>query len=252
MNESSKAFRIAATGDLHYTKNSKGAHQELFTEASKVADVLLLCGDLTDYGTVEEARILGEDLKAYCTIPTVGVVGNHDFESGQVEAVTSTLCDFGVKMLEGECVEIGPVGFAGVCGFGGGFGKYMLNAWGETLIKTFAHEAGEQAMKLERALARLQSPHRVVLLHYSPLRETVEGEPPEIMPFLGSSRLEAPLNSFKVDVAFHGHAHRGAPSAQTSMGIPVFNVSIPVLKASEPHRPGFRLVELTTSVADKS
>lgn len=240
-----KPLRIAAVGDIHYTKTSKGLHQPLFAEASKAADVLLLCGDLTDYGHIEEAKVLGEDLRAFCTIPVIAVLGNHDFETGHAEEISKTLTEFGVHMLDGESIEIGGVGFAGVCGFGGGFGKYMLNAWGEPLVKSFAHEAVEHAMRLERSLARLKTTRRVVLMHYAPLRETVEGEPPEIMPYLGSSRLEGPLNRFDVTVAFHGHAHGGAPEGKTSSGVPVYNVALHVLQRTQPAQPWFRLVEVT-------
>jgi Icc-related predicted phosphoesterase len=244
MTGESKVVRIAAVGDLHYTKTSKGALQPLFAEASKAADVLLLCGDLTDYGTLEEAKALAEDIRAFATIPVLAVLGNHDCESGHMEEVSNILENQGVKMIEGECTEIKGIGFAGVCGFGGGFGKYMLNAWGESLVKAFAHEAVEHAMRLERALARLQTPKRVVMMHYAPLRETVEGESPEVMAFLGSSRLEGPLNRFNVSVAFHGHAHNGALEARTSGGVPVYNVSLPLLKRLLPNQPWFRVVEL--------
>ena len=133
-------------------------------------------------------------------------------------------------MLDGEAVEIGGVGFAGVCGFGGGFGRRMLNAWGEPLIKQFVQEAIDQALLLEQALGKLQTDRRVVVLHYSPIRATVTGEDPEIFPFLGSSRLEEPINRFRVSAVFHGHAHNGASEGVTSSGIPVYNVSLPLLQ----------------------
>lgn len=244
MSSETKPLRIAAVADLHCTKTSRGALQPLFAEISHSADVLLLCGDLTDYGLPEEAHLLAEDLKNHMTVPVLAVLGNHDFESGHATEVGSILAETGVKMLDGECCEIGGIGFAGVCGFGGGFGRLMLNAWGEPLIKTFVQEAVEQAMKLERALARLSTPKRVALLHYSPIADTVQGEPQEIFPFLGSTRLEGPLNRFNVEVAFHGHAHNGQPQGKTSSGVPVYNVSLPVLRKSQPDHPGFRLFEL--------
>jgi len=126
--------------------------------------------------------------------------------------------------------EFRGVGFAGVPGFGGGFGPRMLNAWGEPVIKAFVQEAIDHALRLEQALARLHTEHRVVLLHYAPIRETVEGENLEIIPFLGSSRLEGPLNRFGVTVAFHGHAHGGAPEGFTTTRVPVYNVSMQVLE----------------------
>ena len=241
----SKPLRIAAVGDIHYTRTSKGHLHPLFTEASKEADVLLLCGDLTDYGHAEEAHVLAEDIQSHATIPVLAVLGNHDYETGHVDEITRIIEGAGVKLLEGECAEIGGVGFAGVCGFGGGFGRAMLNAWGEPLIKDFVQEAVNHAMRLERALARLETAKRVVVTHYSPLRETVEGENPEIFPFLGSSRLEGPINRYNAAVAFHGHAHNGTPEAKSSTGVPVYNVSLPLLKKTQPDRPWFRVVAVT-------
>jgi Icc-related predicted phosphoesterase len=245
MSDNSKPLRIAAVADLHYTRTSKGQAEGLFTEASSAADVLLLCGDLTDYGHTEEAHVLAEDIRTYSKIPILAVLGNHDFESGHVDEIIKIIEGVGVKMLEGDCAEIGGIGFAGVCGFGGGFGRYMLNAWGEPLIKDFAREGVNQAMKLERALARLDTPKRVVITHYAPIRETVEGENPEIFPFLGSTRLEGPLNRFSAAAAFHGHAHNGKAQGFTSSQVPVYNVSMTVLKRVQPDHPWFRLVELT-------
>lgn len=244
MNTDSKPLRIAATADLHCTKSGKGHFHPLFAEASQSADVLLLCGDLTDYGLPEEAHVLAEEIRSYATVPVLAVLGNHDYESGQTAELTRILTEAGVQMLDGECCEIGGVGFAGVCGFGGGFGRRMLNPWGEPLIKSFVQEAIDHGVKLERALGRIETAQRVVLLHYAPIRETVAGEDPEIFPFLGSTRLEGPLNRFNVQLAFHGHAHNGYPEAKTSAGVPVFNVSLPVLKRIQPERPWFRLVEI--------
>jgi Icc-related predicted phosphoesterase len=133
-------------------------------------------------------------------------------------------------MLDGESVEVGGVGFAGVCGFGGGFGRRMLNAWGEPLIKEFVQEALDQSLRLEQALGKLQTDRRVAVMHYSPIRATVAGEDPEIFPFLGSSRLEEPINRFRVSAVFHGHAHNGASEGATVSGVPVYNVSLPVLR----------------------
>lgn len=244
MSEGTNPVRIAATADIHYSKNSKGSLETLFTEASREADILLLCGDLTDYGHVDEAAVLAEDIHTFVKIPVLAVLGNHDYETGHAPEVVRTLENVGVKMLDGECVELLGIGFAGVCGFGGGFGRAMLNAWGEPIIKAFVQEAIDHAMRLERALARLETSKRVVLLHYAPIRETVAPEPPEIFPFLGSSRLEGPLNRFNVDVAFHGHAHNGSPEGFTSTQVPVFNVSLPLLKKTQPDHIGFRLFEI--------
>jgi Icc-related predicted phosphoesterase len=244
MAKDGKKMRIAATADVHYGKHSKGKLQELFTTVSREADVLLICGDLTDYGLPEEAELLAADIRAHLRIPVIAVLGNHDFESAQPNEVAKVLDEAGVEMLDGEAVEIDGVGFAGVCGFGGGFGRRMLNAWGEPLIKSFVQEAIDQALRLEQALAKLTTDRRVVLLHYSPIRGTVEGEPPEIFPFLGSTRLEEPLNRFRVSAAFHGHAHKGTPEAATSTGIPVFNVSHPLLQSQGADHPPYRLFEI--------
>lgn len=237
-------MRIAATADVHYGKQSKGKMHELFAAASQAADVLLICGDLTDYGLPEEAELLAADIRAHVRIPVLGVLGNHDFESGHPEAVRDVLVNAGVHMLDGEAIEIGGVGFAGVCGFGGGFGRRMLNAWGEPLIKSFVKEAVDQSLRLEQALAQLQTERKIVLLHYAPLRATVEGEAPEIFPFLGSTRLEEPINRFRVNAVFHGHAHNGTAEGATATGIPVYNVSAPLMQRDDATKQPFRLFKI--------
>src|SRR5215216_2282316 len=242
--------RLAALSDLHYSKSSQGSFQPLFSQIAESADVLLLCGDLTDYGLVEEARILAKDL-APVKIPMVGVLGNHDFEAGQEHDIAQVLTDVGLHVLDGDTWEYHGVGFAGVRGFCGGFGRGALGPWGEKIIKDFVHEAVQEALKLESALARLKSEQRIVLLHYSPIRATVEGEPLEIYPFLGSSRLEDPLSRFDVTAVFHGHAHKGAPEGRTQTGIPVFNVAHTVLQANYPDQPAFRLFEVYTGPRDE-
>src|SRR5215216_1017248 len=235
--------RLAALSDLHYSKSSQGSFQPLFAQIAESADVLLLCGDLTDYGLTEEARILAKDL-APVKIPMVGVLGNHDFEAGEERDIARILVDVGVHMLDGDTWEFRGVGFAGVRGFCGGFGRGALGPWGEKIIKDFVHEAVQEALKLESALARLSSDHRIVLMHYAPIRATVEGEPPEIFPFLGSSRLEDPLSRVEVTAIFHGHAHKGATEGKTQTGIPVYNVSHAALRSTYPDRPPFRLFEV--------
>jgi Icc-related predicted phosphoesterase len=236
-----RALRIAATADLHYAKHSRGKIHDAFAEASESADVLLLCGDLTEYGLAEEAEELAADIRSAVRIPVVAVLGNHDYESGQPEMVAKILDETGVTMLNGEAVEIAGVGFAGICGFGGGFGRRMLNAWGEPLIKQFVQESISHAIRLEQALVKLQTERRIVVLHYSPIRSTLQGEDPEIYAFLGSSRLEEPINRFRVTAVFHGHAHNGILDGKTSTGIPVYNVSAPALgKSGKP----YRIVEL--------
>lgn len=244
MATSGDVVRIAAMSDVHYGKTSHGKLHQVFTQVTEHADVLVLCGDLTDYGLPEEARVLAKDLASAVRIPIVTVLGNHDFESAQEAEVASILTDAGVRVLDGDSVEIHGVGFAGVRGFCGGFGRGALGAWGERVIKQFVHEAIEEALKLESALAKLNTTSRIAVLHYAPIRETVQGEPEEIFAFLGSSRLEEPLSRYPVDAVFHGHAHRGSVEGRTAGGIPVFNVALPLLEDQFPDRPPYKMFEV--------
>jgi Icc-related predicted phosphoesterase len=248
MGKSASTVRFAAVGDIHATKASAGTLRGFFAQASDAADVLLLCGDLTDYGTAEEAQVLADELVA-ASVPIVAVLGNHDFESGTPEIVRDVLTHAGVHVLDGEACEIEGVGIAGVKGFAGGFGRGSLGAWGEPAIKLFVQEALHEAMKLESALAKLRTPRRIALLHYSPIVGTVEGEPVDIFAFLGSSRLEEPLLRYPVDAVFHGHAHRGTLEARTINGVPVYNVAKPLLQRSRPDQPPFRIFELPRETA---
>jgi Icc-related predicted phosphoesterase len=243
-------LRLAAVGDIHCTKTSSGTLQPLFAQMAASADALVLCGDLTDYGLPEEARILAAELAA-ARVPIIAVLGNHDFESGQQDEVKRILCDTGVTILDGDATEIDGVGFAGVKGFGGGFGQRALEPWGEPTIKRFVQEALDEALKLESGLARLRTERRVAVLHYSPIQATVEGEPTEIFPFVGSSRLEDPLTHFPVTLVLHGHAHHGSPEGRTRNGTPVYNVSLPLLRQLFPDRP-FRILEVPVRPAEPS
>ena len=218
--------------------------QQLFRLVSESADVFLLCGDLTDYGLPEEAHTLTKELAAAMKLPVIAVLGNHDYESGKQVELQRILSDAGVHVLDGDACEVRGIGFAGVKGFAGGFGRGTLEPWGEPSIKHFVHEAVDEALKLEAALARLHTTRRVALLHYAPIQDTVTGEPPEIFPFLGSGRLEEPLNRYEVTVVFHGHAHHGRPQGKTKSGVPVYNVAVPVLRQAYPERPPFRIVEV--------
>lgn len=237
-------LRIAAVGDVHVSKSSQGVFHGMFAQISTTADVLLLCGDFTDYGLPEEARILARELTTSVNIPVIAVLGNHDYESGFQHEVRQILADAGVNVLDGEAIEVHGVGFAGTKGFGGGFGRGALGPWGEPAIKQFVQEAVDESLKLEAALARLRTHRRIAVLHYSPVRSTVEGEPPEIFPYLGSSRLEEPINRYRVSAVFHGHAHRGSPEGRTASGVPVYNVSMPLLARLNPDRPPYLVVEL--------
>lgn len=248
MANAKEVVRLAAVGDIHCTKTSEGTLQPLFSKATESADVLLLCGDLTDYGLPEEAHVLVKELSA-ARIPTLAVFGNHDYESGKQDEVQHILTDAGVTVLDGNACEVQGIGFAGVKGFGGGFGSKALGAWGEETIKKFVHETVDEALKLESALAKLETPQRIAVLHYSPIRATVEGEPPELFPFLGSSRLEEPLTRYSVTAAFHGHAHHGYLEGRTSSNIPVYNVAMPLLRKAFPKQAPFRLLEIPIAPA---
>ena len=247
MNERSDAaaagkLRVAAMGDLHVTEASEHRYRDVFAEISEVADVLVLCGDLTNFGKTREAEILAEDLRTL-TIPSVGVLGNHDYECGQPEEVAKILHSAGLNVLADEAVVIHDVGFAGVKGFLGGFGRGELGAFGEPPIKAFVDAALEEARKLENALRTLKTERSVAVLHYSPVVETVEGEPLEIYPFLGCSRLADAVDRFDhVAAVFHGHAHRGRHQGHTPRGVPVYNCAIMVAEA-ELSRP-YALIEI--------
>jgi Icc-related predicted phosphoesterase len=237
-------MRIAAVGDLHCTAASKGTLEPLLAAMRRDADALVLAGDLTDLGLPEEAHVLARELQAARPRPVVAVLGNHDYEAGAADQVRGILEGAGVAVLDGGTHVVGSVGFAGVKGLGGGFGLRALQPWGEDVMKRLVHETVEEALKLESALARLRTPVRVAVLHYAPIRETVEGEPPEIFPFLGSSRLEEPLIRYEVAVTVHGHAHHGQAEGRTRAGTPVYNVCMALLRAASPTRPPYRLIEV--------
>jgi Icc-related predicted phosphoesterase len=228
-----ETLKLAAIGDLHVTETSEHRYRDMFEEISEVADVLALCGDLTNFGKTREAEILAEDLR-HCTIPTVGVLGNHDYECGQPEEVARILHAAGVTVLGEQAVVIKDVGFAGVKGFLGGFGRGELGAFGEAPIKAFVDAALDEARKLENALRSLKTERNVAVLHYSPIAGTLEGEPLEIYPFLGCSRLADAVDRFDhVAAVVHGHAHRGAFTGATPRGTPVYNCAQMVVEAAE-------------------
>lgn len=235
--------RIGAIGDLHFGRGSAAAVQTVLGAVGAACDVLVLAGDLTDRGGLDEAKGLAKELSAHVRVPIVAVLGNHDFESGCAPEIMDVLRDAGVHVLDGDSCEVHGVAFSGVKGFCGGFGARALGSWGEGAIKQFVHEAVEEALKLEAALSRVTCPSKVAVLHYSPIAETLQGEPPEIFPFLGSSRLEEPIGRFEVTTVFHGHAHNGRPEGHTATGVPVYNVSWMVMQKLRSDRP-FRVVEL--------
>jgi Icc-related predicted phosphoesterase len=223
-------MRVAAIGDLHVQEDSVAPYREMFTEISNSADVLLLCGDLTNFGKTKEAEILADDIKS-CAIPVLGVLGNHDYECGQPDKVCEILTSAGMKVLNEQAVEIEGVGFAGVKGFMGGFGRGELAPFGEPIAKAFVDEVMNEARKLENQLRTLRTDRSVAVLHYSPIEETIEGEPPAIFQYLGSQRLCEPIDRFDhVKAVVHGHSHHGTYEGRTPLGKPVYNVAQFVLR----------------------
>jgi Icc-related predicted phosphoesterase len=225
-------MRIAAVGDLHCRADTRRNIAVALRGADRDADVLLLAGDLTDHGTPDEAAWLAEEL-SQIKMEKCAVLGNHDYESGCQDLVRQKLGEVGVHVLDGEPWALNDLGVAGVKGFAGGFDHAQLQRFGEDVLKTFVDASIQEELKLEKALFQLRTRHRVALLHYSPCRQTLEGEPLEIYPFLGATRLAGPLDQLRPNLAFHGHAHRGALRGATPGGIPVFNVALPVLRRLE-------------------
>lgn len=226
-------MRIAATADLHFVPQNQATLHEQFTRARDEADVLVIAGDLTNNGLPAEMEPL-LNLLVRVRVPTVVVLGNHDYESGREKELAQMLTSGGIKVLEGSAYERDGVGFAGCKGFVGGFGRGALTAFGEPEIKAFVRASIEETLKLERAMSHLRTPKRVVVLHYSPIAATVEGEAREIYPFLGTSRMAEVIDRHGADLVLHGHAHNGTLSGQTTAGIPVQNVAITLLQAQKP------------------
>jgi Icc-related predicted phosphoesterase len=223
--QATEMMKIAAIGDLHVTEGSTAPYREMFAEISRIADVLVLCGDLTNFGKTSEAEILAEDIRT-SAIPVIGVLGNHDYECGQPEVVAEILHEAGMTVLDEQAIEIKGVGFAGVKGFMGGYGRGELAPFGEPIAKAFVDEAMNEARKLENGLRSLRTERSVAVLHYSPIQETLEGEPPEIIQYLGSARLADAIDRFDhVKAVVHGHAHHGKYEGQTVRGTPVYNVA---------------------------
>lgn len=254
MESTKNTMRIAAIGDIHFSEDDKGKWRDFFDAVSRSADVLLITGDLTHTGDESEAEVLANELRA-CQIPVIAVLGNHDYEKGRHKLIRQTLVsNSNVHILDGECIVINGVGFAGVKGFGGGFDNFMLSMFGEPEMKAFVQTAVDESLKLERALARLDQEHhdipKIALLHYSPIAETINGEPKEIYPFLGSSRLAEPLLRRKVRAAFHGHAHAGTLNGKLG-DIPIYNVARPVLIKEQPE-PGYFIFNLETEKITES
>lgn len=223
-----RQVRIAVTADLHF-EGPRGAQRDFFADVHRDADILAIAGDLTTHGEADQARAFVEELEGV-EIPIVTVLGNHDHKSGEAERVCEILQERGIHVLDGGNVVIDGVGFAGVKGFGGGFGRRMLGPFGEKLYKDFVQTAIDEALKLETALRKLDAAVNIALLHYSPIPGTLEGEPEQIFPFLGTSRLLPAIETYRPDVVFHGHAHIGCLEGRTPSGIPVYNVAMGLLQ----------------------
>lgn len=229
-------MKIAAVGDIHLGPQRCGFEKDHISAVNSMAEVLVVAGDLTNYGTTEEIEWCLNTLSGV-KIPIVAVLGNHDFESNQQEKLITILRTKGVHLLDGDCIEFGEVGFAGVKGFGGGFGRYQLAEFGEPCIKSFVTQSQNEAQKLRQALLQLTTPKKVAVLHYAPIRTTIEGEPAPIHPFLGSTDLEVVLDETLPDLAVHGHAHKGCFEGKTSKGVRVCNVALPILRANGEKHP---------------
>ena len=227
---SDRVVRVAAVGDIHCGEEDRGAFRDHLARVNDDADVLVLCGDLTRRGLPAEFRTVVGELADVKT-PITAVLGNHDHEAGQAAEGEVILRERGIHVLAGDPFQLNEqVGFVGTKGFMGGFGRAALTSFGEVETKAFVNATLEEVQRLEMGLRRLATPVRVVVLHYAPIAGTVAGEPEVIYPFLGCDRLAEPLDRYDATVVFHGHAHTGAFEGRTAGGVPVYNVSLPVLR----------------------
>jgi uncharacterized protein len=235
-------MRIAAIADIHFSPQSYDRIREPMQRVRDEADVLVMAGDLTNFGKPEEITSLLNAI-VRLRIPTVAVLGNHDYESGKAEELMKLLSNEGVKVLDGSSYERDGVGFAGAKGFHGGFGRGVLTAFGEPEVKQFVQASIDETLKLERALSMLRTEKRVIVTHYSPVPDTVKGEPAEIYPYLGTSRLAEIIDRHGATIAFHGHAHHGSADGKTVGGVPVHNVALQLNLQQDPTRP-YRVFEV--------
>jgi Icc-related predicted phosphoesterase len=227
-------MRVAAVGDVHLGEGMRGCYAEDVAALAGRADVLLLAGDLTRHGTAAEAKVVAAEFGP-ALVPVVAVLGNHDLHSDDAPGVTAALEVGGICVLEGTStvleVDGMRLGVAGTVGFGGGFPRGTVADFGEPEMKAFAARGRALAAGLGEALQALDCDVRVALTHYAPVAGTLEGEPREIYPFLGSHLLADVIDSCDVALALHGHAHAGSPDGRTPGGVPVHNVARPVLRA---------------------
>lgn len=220
--------RIAAAGDLHASDEHRERIAHSFAELGERADLVLLAGDLTTHGLPEEAAVLADACRAV-SLPVVAVLGNHDHHAGRQAEITATLREAGVSVLERShlVLELGgmEVGVVGTKGFVGGFPGAEIPDFGEALLREVYAETSREVAALEEGLEAISGCHRrLVLLHYAPTSDTLEGEPAGIWAFLGSGRLAGPVGAHRPDAVFHGHAHHGRPRA-TIGEVPVWNVA---------------------------
>lgn len=225
-------IRIAAVGDIHLGTDSPGTLAPCLDGLGDLADVLLIAGDLTQHGTVAEARVVAAEL-ADAEVPVISVLGNHDHHDDRSDEVIAVLSDAGVRVLEGSgaVVPVGDLrlGVAGVKGFGGGFAGASGSDFGEPLMKAFVRHAKEVSAGLRGALDELDCDVRVALTHYAPVPDTLAGEHPEIFPFLGTYHLAEAVDAGGAQLVLHGHAHAGTEKGRTAGGVPVRNVARPVI-----------------------
>src|SRR5690348_1609701 len=228
-------MRVAAVADVHFKADEREESIRRLLPVNDLADVLVLAGDLTNHGLPEEMKTCLAILE-HVRIPIVAVLGNHDHESEHQDELAGMVRVAGIHLLDGNCYEQDGVGFAGTKGFCGGFAPYELMPFGESGIKHFVEIAEREAIKLDYGLAQLHTPEKIAVTHYSPILETVLGEPEPLFPFLGRSRLEQALRRHEPDLVLHGHAHHGSFTAETKSGVKVCNVALPILqKRGEPH-----------------
>jgi Icc-related predicted phosphoesterase len=228
-------IRIAAVGDVHLGEDARGQLRPALDHLAEHAEVLLLAGDLTRHGTVDEAHVVADEF-ADLPVPVVAVLGNHDHHSDAADDVAKVLEDRGIRVLEGDTftmdVDGQRLGVAGVKGFGGGFAGKCASNFGEPEMKAFVNHTIDRAERLRAALSSLDTDVRIALTHYSPIPETLRGEPPEIYPFLGCYQLGEVIDDCGADLAIHGHAHFGCEQGVTPGGTRVRNVAQPVIRSA--------------------
>ncbi|GGP71899.1 metallophosphoesterase family protein [Saccharothrix coeruleofusca] len=228
-------IRIAAVGDVHLGEDARGRMRPALEKLDEHADVLLLAGDLTRHGTLDEAQVVADEFSGL-PVPVVAVLGNHDHHDDKPDEITKLLRDAGISVLEGETatfdVDGRTLGVAGVKGFGGGFAGKCGSAFGEPEMKAFIRHTCDIAERLQGALASLDTDVKVALTHYAPVPDTLRGEPPEIYPFLGSYLLGEAIDATGTHLAVHGHAHFGTEHGMTPGGVRVRNVAQPIIRSA--------------------